>query len=116
MYATCNMTKPRPRVFGVDMDPHARCTHYHTELDIIAIKLKCCGEFYACKECHDALADHEIESWPVESYDTFAILCGDCDAQLTINAYLHCDSRCPSCGAAFNPQCSRHYHFYFSGD
>jgi uncharacterized CHY-type Zn-finger protein len=24
-------------------------------------------------------------------------------------------ARCPACEAAFNPNCRRHYHFYFDG-
>ena len=108
------MIPQRPPVLGVDLDPQTRCAHYHTELDIIAVKLHCCGEYYACKECHDALADHPSAPWPREQHDARAILCGDCGAELTINAYLRCDNRCPACGAAFNPRCSQHHQFYFS--
>lgn len=75
--------------------------------------MRCCGEFYACKECHDALAGHAIEQWPRESFGTSAILCGACGTELTIDAYLSCADRCPSCGAGFNPRCSLHHHFYF---
>ncbi len=105
---------PPPSVSGVDVDEKTRCEHYHSDLDIIAIRLKCCGEFYACKECHDVLADHPLESWPRTAFDTRAILCGNCSAQLTISAYLECNSRCPECAAEFNPRCSLHHHFYFS--
>lgn len=108
------MPKARPPVRGMDVDSSTRCVHYHTELDIIAIKLKCCEEFYACKECHDELSNHEILPWPRDKYDTVAVLCGECDMQLTINAYLSCDNHCPACGAGFNPRCSLHHHFYFS--
>ena len=106
--------KPRPRVLGIDLDPNTRCAHYHTAVDIIAVKLKCCGEYYACKECHDAFADHALAQWPVNEYDTPAVLCGQCSSQLTIAEYLRCDNRCPACSAAFNPRCSVHHHFYFS--
>lgn len=108
------MTTPRPRVFGVDLDGQTRCAHFHTELDIIAIKLKCCGEYFGCKDCHEALAEHALEQWQKHQYDTLAVLCGECDTELTIEAYLHCRSRCPACGARFNPQCINHHHFYFS--
>jgi uncharacterized CHY-type Zn-finger protein len=104
----------RPRVRGVNMDSETRCAHYHSVLDIIAIKLLCCGSYYACKECHDALADHNLAPWPVESFDTPAVLCGACSTELTINEYLVCGNRCPHCGAGFNPGCARHHHFYFS--
>lgn len=105
----------RPRVLGVDLDASTRCAHYHSELDIIAIKLRCCGEYYACKECHDVLADHDVLPWPLDAYGTRAVLCGACGAELTIGAYLASGNRCPACGAAFNPRCSAHYHFYFAG-
>jgi uncharacterized CHY-type Zn-finger protein len=110
-----NESRPAPpRVMGVDLDPNNRCAHFHTELDIIAIKLRCCGEYYGCKECHDDLAGHGLEAWRREEYDTTAVLCGACGAELTIREYLDCGSRCPACGAGFNPRCSNHYRFYFS--
>jgi uncharacterized CHY-type Zn-finger protein len=65
--------------------------------------MKCCGIYYACKDCHDALAGHPIEVWPETDWDHQAILCGACRAELTICAYLECDSVCPACHAAFNP-------------
>ena len=95
------------------MDPQTRCAHYHSELDIIAIRMRCCGEYYACKDCHEALAGHPIEVWPRVEWDAKAILCGACKAELTIHEYLNCGHRCPACGAAFNPGCGRHAHFYF---
>ena len=45
---------------GVNLDPQTRCEHYHGPTDIIAIKMKCCGVYYACKDCHVALADHPM--------------------------------------------------------
>ena len=100
-------------VHGVDVDAETRCAHYHSALDIVGIRLRCCGEFYACKDCHDALAGHAIEQWPRDSFGTAAILCGSCGTELTIDAYLSSASSCPACGAAFNPRCSLHHHFYF---
>ena len=49
------MSKPpdSPPVFGRDLDPQTRCAHWHSPLDIIAIKMKCCGAYWACRECHD---------------------------------------------------------------
>jgi uncharacterized CHY-type Zn-finger protein len=114
--ARCDGTNPgaRPRVRGVGTDGQTRCAHYHSELDIVAIKLRCCSEYYACKYCHDALADHGLVPWPRESFDTRAVMCGACGTELTIDMYLACNSRCPACSAPFNPGCSRHHHFYFS--
>jgi len=53
-----------PEVRGVVMDAETRCIHYHSALDIIAIKMACCGVYYACKDCHEVLAGHAIEVWP----------------------------------------------------
>ena len=102
-----------PQVRGVDVDTQTRCGHYHGATDIIAIKMKCCGEYYACKDCHNELAGHAIVLWPVAEWDCAAILCGGCGAELTIREYMECESRCPACGAGFNPGCRKHYQFYF---
>src|SRR6202046_1542649 len=78
-------------VRGVNLDGQTRCAHYHGPTDIIAIKMKCCGEFYACKDCHDALAGHAIEVWPRREWaQQKAILCGGCGAGLSIAEYMKC--------------------------
>lgn len=105
---------PGPQIHGLHLDSHTRCLHYHSPLDIIAIKMKCCGLFYACKDCHDALANHAIEPWPASEFHEPAILCGACRSILSISSYLQCNSRCPACQAPFNPACRNHYHFYFA--
>jgi uncharacterized CHY-type Zn-finger protein len=102
-----------PDVRGVKLDPQTRCEHYHGPADIIAIKMKCCGLYYACKDCHAALSDHETQVWPVNEWNRQAILCGACGTELTIHQYMHCESRCPVCHERFNPACRNHYHFYF---
>jgi len=53
--------------------------------------------------------------WPETEWDHQAILCGACRTELTISAYLECNSICPVCHAAFNPGCRNHHHFYFAG-
>ena len=78
------MSPNPPAVRGVNLDPQTRCAHYHGPTDIIAIKIKCCGVYYACKDCHSALADHTIEVWPETEWDEPAILCGACGTELTI--------------------------------
>ena len=103
----------RPAVHGVALDPQTRCAHWNSELDIIAIKMACCGTYYACRRCHDDLAEHPAAVWAVETWDEPAILCGACGTQLSIRAYLDCGSRCPACGAGFNPGCHTHRHLYF---
>ena len=103
----------RPAVLGTEVDAQTRCVHYHSALDVIAIKIKCCGTYYACKDCHDALAGHAIEVWRVSERDKSAVLCGVCGTEMSIRAYMDCADECPTCKAKFNPGCRRHHHFYF---
>jgi uncharacterized CHY-type Zn-finger protein len=104
---------PRPEVRGVGLDAQTRCDHYNTPSDIIAIRMKCCGVYYACKDCHEALAGHAIAVWPRAEWDRRAVLCGSCGGELTIREYLASGYQCPACGAAFNPSCRNHYALYF---
>jgi uncharacterized CHY-type Zn-finger protein len=104
----------RPEVRGLDLDGETRCAHWHSDLDVIAIRMACCGVYYACRDCHDALAGHPAAVWPTAQWNRPAILCGVCKSELTINTYLACDNRCPQCGAAFNPGCAKHKHLYFA--
>jgi uncharacterized CHY-type Zn-finger protein len=107
------MTSNRPEVRGVNLDAQTRCEHWHGSTDIIAIKMKCCGIYHACKDCHAALADHPIEVWPERKWNEKAILCGACGAELSIRQYIQSGYSCPDCNAQFNPGCRSHYHFYF---
>jgi uncharacterized CHY-type Zn-finger protein len=106
-------TRLRPSVYGQSLDPQTRCAHWHGELDIIALKMRCCRAYYACRDCHDELAGHEARVWPVAEWGEAAVLCGACGTELSVREYLACDSRCPSCGAGFNPGCQKHKHLYF---
>ncbi|MEP6786981.1 MAG: CHY zinc finger protein [Acidobacteriota bacterium] len=101
------------RVCGVEVDPQTRCAHYHSDLDMIAIRFKCCGRWFPCYECHTEIADHRAQIWPAGERKTFAVLCGACGRQLSIEEYLVCDSTCPACNSKFNPRCANHYHLYF---
>lgn len=103
----------RPKVAGIDLDAETRCAHWHSPRDVVAIKMKCCGVYYACKDCHEALADHPIAVWPRTEWHEKAVLCGACGSELPIRDYLACRSRCPVCSANFNPDCRHHHHFYF---
>lgn len=111
--ADLKMTPILPEIRGVNVDLQTRCAHFNQPVDIIAIKMKCCGVYYACKDCHAVLADHEIVVWPQTEWDENAILCGACRAELTITDYLECGYRCPVCKAEFNPACRNHNHYYF---
>lgn len=100
-------------VRGVGLDAQTRCAHYNSPADIIAIKMKCCGMYYACKDCHAELAGHSAETWPVSEWKEKAVLCGACGSELTITEYMESGAECPACHAKFNPRCRNHYHFYF---
>jgi len=103
-----------PEVRGIRVDTQTRCAHYHSRLDIIAIKMKCCRTYFACKDCHDALTDHPLESWPPEEQAEPAVLCGACGSELTIAEYLKSSAQCPACEAIFNPNCRTHHGYYFA--
>jgi uncharacterized CHY-type Zn-finger protein len=102
------------QVYGLELDPQTRCAHWHSARDIVAIRMKCCGRYYACKDCHDALAGHPIERWPESEWDQKAIRCGACGAELAIHEYLKAPDACTRCAALFNPNCRLHHHFYFA--
>ena len=103
----------RPEIRGVDLDDETRCAHWRLAPDIVAIKMKCCGVYYACKDCHDALAGHSIEIWPRAEFEVMAVLCGTCGSEMCVRDYLECADACPACGAGFNPGCRSHRLFYF---
>jgi uncharacterized CHY-type Zn-finger protein len=100
-------------ITGVNVDPETRCVHYHGENDILALKFKCCGNWFPCHACHAELAGHPAVTWPNQELDARAVFCGACGHQLSIREYRECDSICPRCGRHFNPGCARHYHLYF---
>ena len=100
------------RVLGPVVDDETRCVHYRTEVDIIAIRFACCGEYYPCHRCHEESADHPATQWPLGERGERAVLCGVCRTELTIDEYLATDA-CPRCGSAFNERCRLHTHLYF---
>ena len=108
------LTPHKRLVIGLDVDARTRCAHYHTDRDVVAIKVACCGDYYPCFQCHETCADHPAEQWPRERFDEPAVLCGVCGVELTIQAYLDSDNACPDCEAAFNPGCRQHLGRYFA--
>ena len=104
----------RPPVYGLDIDPQSRCAHWRGPLDVVALRLPCCGRWYGCRECHDACEGHEAQVWPAGERDAAAALCGVCGHEMGVAEYLACDDRCPRCSAAFNPGCRKHRHLYFA--
>ncbi|MEP6755733.1 MAG: CHY zinc finger protein [Chthonomonadales bacterium] len=108
-----SVTVGNHEVFGVRLDAQTRCEHYHSELDVIAIRHYCCKEYYACIKCHEELARHANQVWPALSKDEKVVLCGVCGVEMTMSDYIVCNSNCPSCGALFNPGCRNHWPVYF---
>jgi uncharacterized CHY-type Zn-finger protein len=103
----------RLTVHGVDLDAQTRCAHYASSRDVVAIRMRCCGEYYACKDCHEALAGHAIDVWPHGEWDEPAVLCGVCGGEMSVHQYMQSGDVCPKCHAPFNPGCRNHYRFYF---
>ena len=102
-------------VKGKLVDKATRCVHYKSALDIIAIRFKCCNEYYACYYCHQECADHEATQWSESEFSTKAILCGNCAGEISISEYMNGGYSCLYCQAPFNPNCKKHNHLYFSG-
>lgn len=101
------------RIHGVDVDEHGRCAHYGSPGDVVAIRLPCCGRYYACHACHLELEDHDAERWPASTFHGEAVLCGGCRGRLSIEEYLDSPTSCPRCDAPFNPRCELHHPLYF---
>jgi uncharacterized CHY-type Zn-finger protein len=101
-------------VSGIAVDAETRCAHYHGRSDVIALKFRCCGEWFSCFECHSQFAKHTVQVWPPADFDARAVLCGGCGHQLTVREYLDCGSACPQCRREFNPGCANHNHLYFA--
>jgi uncharacterized CHY-type Zn-finger protein len=98
---------------GVSVNERTQCAHYHSDLDIIAIRFKCCDKFYGCIHCHEEMAGHKPARWGKDERETLAVLCGHCSSILSIAEYLACNNSCPKCSAPFNPGCAKHHHLYF---
>lgn len=103
-------------VKGQVIDNETRCAHYHTNLDIIALKFKCCNSYFPCYSCHQEETDHAATQWEVTEREEKAILCGACGRELSIREYLASNNTCPSCQSSFNPNCKKHYNLYFKLD
>ena len=101
------------QIKGAVLDDETRCSHYHSEIDRIAIKFYCCNAYFPCYECHEESGCGTPEVWPQKKFAQKAILCGACGYELSIAEYLNCNSVCPKCTASYNPGCRLHRHLYF---
>ncbi|PSN66541.1 zinc finger CHY domain-containing protein [Corynespora cassiicola Philippines] len=103
-----------PIVHGISVTLLSQCAHWHSPLDIIAIKHPCCQKFFACIACHNAIETaHSAKVWKRDQRDEKAVLCGKCGHVLSVAEYLACGSQCTECGAEFNPGCKGHWGMYF---
>lgn len=100
-------------VKGNVVDEKTRCVHYHSELDIIAIKFACCGQYYPCYFCHLEGENHPVTRWSRQHLHEKVILCGVCRHEMMLKDYLSGTGDCPFCQATFNPGCQKHWHYYF---
>jgi uncharacterized CHY-type Zn-finger protein len=100
-------------VKGKPVDEQTRCFHYHSALDVIAIKFKCCNTYYPCWYCHEDDAGHKAELWQKDEFETEAIFCGVCKKEMSIAQYKSSKYQCINCKTAFNPKCSNHDYLYF---
>lgn len=108
------------QVHGQLVDSQTRCAHWHSQLDVVALKFKCCDRYYACFSCHEEdqrSREHEVRRYHVK-WDPLVkvVLCGVCKLEMTFEQYLGAGGlRCPSCGVQFNPGCKLHHSLYFDG-
>ena len=111
-----------PVIWGLQLRRYgsSRCTHWHSELDVLAIQAPCCGKYYACASCHDACEDHSLRPWPASTpVEQDALLCGVCRHNYSIREYISGSEppSCPECGVNMNPGCKLHWCvpvFFFS--
>lgn len=88
--------------------------HWSGPVDIVALSHPCCGRFYPCAECHDAVTEHERTTWPRDGGEK-CVLCGNCGHFMTAKEYMKAseEGAC-RCGHGFNPRCKLHWERYFS--
>lgn len=102
-----------PRIRGVGVDADGRCAHWRSPLDVVAFRFPCCRGWWACHDCHEAVADHPARPWPPASGNEPAVLCGACRTVYGIDAYRASPEACPACATPFNPRCRLHHPRYF---
>ena len=100
------------QINGLLVDDQSRCQHYHSTLDIVALKCSGCLKYYACYQCHDSLEEHSFRAYPCQLKQDKVLICGVCRHEMTIEEYQQA-LVCSHCHSAFNPACSKHYDIYF---
>ena len=100
------------KVYGQLVDQQTRCVHYHSELDVVALKCFECQKYYPCFQCHNEAENHQFAPYPENLTEDKVVLCGVCQHELRIAEYKH-QPACPYCQHPFNPKCAAHYDLYF---
>lgn len=106
---------------GILVDEDSRCKHWHSKLDVIALKFKCCpAVYYSCYSCHEETnpADHVVEKYDlVADKNKNLVICGICKTEMTFDQYKNLEEdgilKCYNCKSHFNPGCKYHYQAYF---
>ncbi|RLV91211.1 Helper of Tim protein 13 [Spathaspora sp. JA1] len=112
--STSQSITPSITLQGQLTDKHTRCIHYHSKLDIIALKFKCCQIYYPCFKCHQELTNHKVSRYNSNDLATVkVILCGECFHELSFDEYKNNNMKCVYCHNNFNPGCSLHLDLYF---
>ncbi|EGW30027.1 uncharacterized protein SPAPADRAFT_144251 [Spathaspora passalidarum NRRL Y-27907] len=112
--STQQVISPDLTLKGQLVDKHSRCIHYHTTIDIIALKYKCCQTYYPCFQCHQELTNHKVEKYNLTDLESIkVVLCGECYNELLFDEYKNNQMKCVYCHHEFNPGCSLHYDLYF---
>lgn len=100
-------------IHGAWIDHNTRCKHWNLELDIIALKFKCCGKYYPCYLCHAEYNDHEPRRWLGSDLSLVPmVVCGVCYHEYTYTEYATLEYSCDKCLSKFNPKCSLHMDYY----
>ncbi|MFD0845206.1 CHY zinc finger protein [Streptococcus saliviloxodontae] len=99
-------------IYGLDLDRESRCRHYHSQLDIVALKCFLCQRYYACYKCHNACQNHSFAPYPLSRREDLVVICGVCHKEMTIADYKEV-SACVACQSPFNPRCHLHEAIYF---
>lgn len=104
-------------VKGKLVDTETRCEHWNGPNDIIALRFKCCPDYYyPCFQCHNELTTHVLQKFNLTiNLDLKCIFCGHCKKELTFKEYISSSNvlRCSYCKHRFNENCKLHYHCYF---
>ncbi|OEG19518.1 hypothetical protein BCR23_02175 [Enterococcus quebecensis] len=102
------------KIYGITLDTSGRCIHYDLIEDVIANKCYYCKKYYACHLCHNQQENHEFYPWPiVQDLTDKVVLCGVCHHEMTYAEYTSFEN-CPNCEHAFNLNCRKHKHLYFT--